>query len=110
VAGEAKAGIREIGNVCSTVAAAVNKQGTATQEIARGVEVAAERAIETAKEVNLMGAATHDTHSITKRSRIYRSGLGLISFFFKTAGMWREIPRGTTRIASNRISTIILSG
>jgi hypothetical protein len=109
VAGEAKAGIREIGNVCSTVAAAVNKQGTATQEIARGVEVAAERAIETAKEVNLMGAATHDTHSITKRSRMYRSGLGLISFFFRTA-MWREIPRGTTRIASNRISTIILSG
>src|SRR5262249_22748745 len=28
-------------------------------------------------------AATHDTHSITKRSRMYRSGLALISFFFK---------------------------
>ena len=44
--------IREIGNISSTIAAAVTEQGAATQEIARGVEVAAERTVETANEVN----------------------------------------------------------
>jgi methyl-accepting chemotaxis protein len=41
--------IREIGNISSAIAAAVTEQGAATQEIARGVEVAAERTVATAR-------------------------------------------------------------
>jgi methyl-accepting chemotaxis protein len=55
--------IREIGNISSAIAAAVTEQGAATQEIARGVELRRVARWATAKEVNLMGAATHDTRS-----------------------------------------------
>jgi methyl-accepting chemotaxis protein len=55
--------IREIGNISSAIAADVTEQGAATQEIARGVELRRVARWATAKEVNLMGAATHDTRS-----------------------------------------------
>jgi methyl-accepting chemotaxis protein len=55
--------IREIGNISSAFAAAVTEQAAATQEIARGVELRRVARCATAKEVNLMGAATHDTRS-----------------------------------------------
>ena len=50
--------IREIGKISGAIAAAVTEQGAATQEIARSVETAAKRTVETANEVNLVGAAT----------------------------------------------------
>src|SRR4029077_19580517 len=40
--------IRDIGEITGTIAAAVTEQGAATQEIARSVETAARRTIETA--------------------------------------------------------------
>jgi len=50
--------IREIGDISGAIAAAVTEQGAATQEIARSVETAAKRTIETADEVVLVGEAT----------------------------------------------------
>ena len=41
--------IREIGNISGAIAAAVTEQGAATQEIARSVEIAAKRTLETAE-------------------------------------------------------------
>ena len=41
--------IREIGDISGAIAAAVTEQGAATQEIARSVETAAKRTIETAE-------------------------------------------------------------
>ncbi len=49
--------IREIGEISGAIAAAVTEQGAATQEIARSVETAAKRTIETA-ERGRAGSAT----------------------------------------------------
>jgi methyl-accepting chemotaxis protein len=62
--------IREIGNISSAMA---------TQEIARGVEVAAERTVETAKQVNLMGLATHDTRSSATTVKTVADDLGSVA-------------------------------
>ncbi len=43
--------IRDIGAISGAIAAAVTEQGAATQEIARSVDVAAKRTLETAEEV-----------------------------------------------------------
>jgi methyl-accepting chemotaxis protein len=53
--------IREIGCISGAIAAAVTEQGAATQEIARGVEIAARRTGETAHEVVRVGEATSAT-------------------------------------------------
>ena len=51
----------------------MTEQGAATQEIARGVEVAAERTVETANQVNLMGQATQDTRSSATTVKPWRT-------------------------------------
>ena len=76
--------IREIGNISSAIAAAVTEQGAATQEIARGVEVAADRTVATAKEVNLMGAATHDTRSSAAAVKMVADDLSSIASRIRT--------------------------
>jgi methyl-accepting chemotaxis protein len=53
--------IRDIGSISGAIAAAVTQQGAATQEIARSVEVAAKRTIDTAEEVGRVGDATGAT-------------------------------------------------
>ena len=56
--------IREIGDISGAIAAAVTEQGAATQEIARSVEIAAQRTVETADEVSTWSArATDDTRA-----------------------------------------------
>lgn len=71
--------IREIGNISSAIAAAVTEQGAATQEIARGVEIAAERTVATAKEVNLMGTATQDTRASAAAVKAVADDLGNVA-------------------------------
>ncbi|HKS86247.1 MAG TPA: HAMP domain-containing methyl-accepting chemotaxis protein [Pseudolabrys sp.] len=71
--------IREIGNISSAIAAAVTEQGAATQEIARGVEIAAERTVATAKEVNLMGTATQDTRASAAAVKSVADDLGKVA-------------------------------
>ena len=58
--------IREIGDISGAIAAAVTEQGAATQEIARSVEIAAKRTVETADEVGLVGTAT-DGYPLQRR-------------------------------------------
>ena len=55
--------IREIGDISGAIAAAVTEQGAATTEIARSVEIAAKRTVETADEVSLVGTATKRTRA-----------------------------------------------
>jgi methyl-accepting chemotaxis protein len=76
--------IREIGNISSALAAAVTEQGAATQEIARGVEVAADRTVATAKEVNLMGAATHETRSSAAAVKMVADDLSSVASRIRT--------------------------
>jgi methyl-accepting chemotaxis protein len=71
--------IREIGEISSAIAAAVTEQGAATQEIARGVEVAAQRTAETAEEVGRVGFATDDTHFNADAVRNVANGLGEVA-------------------------------
>jgi methyl-accepting chemotaxis protein len=76
--------IREIGNISSAIAAAVTEQGAATQEIARGVEVAADRTVATAKEVNSMGAATHETRSSAAAVKMVADDLSSVASRIRT--------------------------
>jgi methyl-accepting chemotaxis protein len=55
--------IRDIGEISGAIAAAVAEQGSATQEIARSVDVAARRTRDTAEEVNRVGDATDNTRT-----------------------------------------------
>ena len=55
--------IRNIGAISGAIAAAVTEQGAATQEIARSVDVAARRTLETAEEVSRVGDATDNTRA-----------------------------------------------
>ena len=71
--------IREIGNISSTIAAAVTEQGAATAEIARSVETAARRTVETANEVNLVGTATQDTRSSAGAVKKVADDLGSVA-------------------------------
>jgi methyl-accepting chemotaxis protein len=54
-----------------------------SQEIARGVEVAAERTVETAKQVNLMGQATNDTRSSAATVKAVADDLGSVACRFR---------------------------
>jgi methyl-accepting chemotaxis protein len=55
--------IRDISTISNAIAAAVIEQGAATQEIARSVETAARRTVETAAEVERVGQATAATRT-----------------------------------------------
>jgi methyl-accepting chemotaxis protein len=71
--------IRQIGEISSTIAAAVTEQGAATQEIARSVETAALRTADTAKEVNLVGSATDETRTSAGAVRAVADDLGNVA-------------------------------
>jgi len=71
--------IREIGDISSAIAAAVTQQGAATQEIARSVEIAAHRTIETASEVASVGAATQDTRTSAVAVKSVADNLGQVA-------------------------------
>ena len=68
--------IREIGDISAAIAAAVTEQGAATQEIARSVEIAAQRTVETADEVSLVGAATGNTRASAEAVKTVADDLG----------------------------------
>ena len=70
--------IREIGDISGAIAAAVTEQGAATQEIARGVEAAAQRT-ETATDVSMVGAATEDTLPAPTRWKAVADDLGQVA-------------------------------
>ena len=71
--------IREIGNISGAIAAAVTEQGAATQEIARSVEIAAHRTIETASEVASVGTATQDTRTSAVAVKSVADDLGRVA-------------------------------
>ncbi|MGI8525812.1 MAG: methyl-accepting chemotaxis protein [Pseudolabrys sp.] len=71
--------IREIGDISGAIAAAVTEQGAATQEIARSVETAAQRTVETADEVSLLGAATDDTRASADGVKSVADDLGNVA-------------------------------
>ena len=71
--------IRDIGSISGAIAAAVTQQGAATQEIARSVEVAAKRTIDTAEEVGRVGDATGDTRTSVALVRSVAEELGAVA-------------------------------
>jgi methyl-accepting chemotaxis protein len=71
--------IREIGEISSAIAAAVTEQGAATQEIARSVEVAAKRALDTAAEVGRVSEATDNTRASVTTVRTVAEQLGVVA-------------------------------
>jgi len=71
--------IREIGDISSAIAAAVTEQGAATQEIARSVETAAKRTIETAAEVERVGEATGATRDSAGAVKTVAEDLGKVA-------------------------------
>jgi methyl-accepting chemotaxis protein len=71
--------IREIGDISGAIAAAVTEQGAATQEIARSVETAAKRTIDTADEVVLVGEATAATRNNADAVKVVAEDLGSVA-------------------------------
>ena len=71
--------IMDIGEISSAIAAAVTEQGAATQEIARSVEIAAKRTVETADEVGRVGDATERTRESVMTVRSFADEVGAIS-------------------------------
>ena len=71
--------IRDIGHITAAIAAAVTEQGAATQEIARSVETAARRTLETAGEVDQVGEATAVTRQSAKLVETVADDLGRIA-------------------------------
>jgi methyl-accepting chemotaxis protein len=76
--------IREIGDISGAIAAAVTEQGAATQEIARSVETAAKRTLDTAGEVVLVGEATTATRNNADAVRIVAEDLGNVAARIRT--------------------------
>jgi methyl-accepting chemotaxis protein len=70
--------IRDIGDISGAIAAAVTQQGAATQEIARSVDIAALRTIETGNEMDRVNAATADTRTSAEAVRKVADDLGAI--------------------------------
>ena len=71
--------IRDISAISNTIAAAVTQQGAATQEIARSVDVAARRTLETAEEVSRVGDATDNTRANVAAVRAVAEELGAVA-------------------------------
>ena len=71
--------IREIGDISGAIAAAVTEQGAATTEIARSVEIAAKRTVETADEVSLVGAATEGARASASSVKAVADDLGSVA-------------------------------
>ena len=71
--------IREIGDISGAIAAAVTEQGAATTEIARSVEIAAKRTVETSDEVSLVGAATEGTRASASSVKAVADDLGSVA-------------------------------
>jgi methyl-accepting chemotaxis protein len=71
--------IRDIGSISGAIAAAVTEQGAATQEIARSVDVAAKRTLETAEEVTRVGDATENTRANVNTARSVAEELGAVA-------------------------------
>jgi methyl-accepting chemotaxis protein len=71
--------IREIGEISGAIAAAVTEQGAATQEIARGVETAARRTVDTAEEVVRVGEATSATRHSANEVKTVADNLGNVA-------------------------------
>ena len=65
--------------ISATIAAAVEEQGAATQEIARGAETAASRTAETASEVERAGEAAAATRDSSTAVKSVADDLGQIS-------------------------------
>jgi len=71
--------IREVGDITSTIAAAVTEQGAATREIARSADIASKRTIETVAEVGRVAEATADTRSNAKAVKAVADDLGMVA-------------------------------
>lgn len=71
--------IRAIGEITGAIAAAVTQQGAATQEIARSVETAARRTVETAGEVGRVGEATAATRENASSVQSVAGDLGNVA-------------------------------
>jgi len=71
--------IGEIGDISRAIAAAVTEQGAATTEIARSVEIAAKRTVETADEVSLVGTATKGTRASASSVKAVADDLGSVA-------------------------------
>ena len=71
--------IRNIGDISGAIAAAVTEQGAATQEIARSVETAARRTIDTAEEVVRVGEATGETRNSALAVKTVAEDLGNVA-------------------------------
>jgi methyl-accepting chemotaxis protein len=62
--------IRAIGEISTAISSAVTEQGSATQEIARGAEVAARHTMDAATEATKVGEATENTRASAKSVKI----------------------------------------
>jgi methyl-accepting chemotaxis protein len=71
--------IRDIGGISGAISAAVTEQGAATQEIARSVDIAAKRTVDTAEEVSRVNDATENTRSNVVAVRAVAEELGGIA-------------------------------
>ena len=71
--------IRQIGEISGAIAAAVTEQGAGTQEIARSVETAAKRTVDTADEVVRVGEATSATRDSATEVKAVADDLGNVA-------------------------------
>jgi len=71
--------IREIGEISGAIAAAVTQQGAATGEIARSVNTAAKRTVDTADEVGHVGTATDATRASATAVKTVADDLGQVA-------------------------------
>jgi methyl-accepting chemotaxis protein len=71
--------IRQIDEISGAIAAAVTEQGAATQEIARSVETAAKRTVDTADEVVRVGEATSATRDSATEVKAVADDLGNVA-------------------------------
>jgi methyl-accepting chemotaxis protein len=71
--------VRELGDISGAIAAAVTQQGAATQEIARSVEIAARRTLDTSAEIGRVGEATSGTRTSAAAVKTVADDLGAVA-------------------------------
>jgi methyl-accepting chemotaxis protein len=76
--------IREIGDISGAIAAAVTQQGAATQEIARSVEIAAKRTVDTSTEIGRVGEAAAGTRTSAAALKNVADDLGAVASRIRT--------------------------